>query len=36
MKCSFVDTGTGREQKVDLSPAPKETDGGGVDKFMVE
>lgn len=36
MKCSFVDSATGREKKVDLSLAAKERDGGNIDKFLVE
>lgn len=36
MKCSFVDSATGRETKVDLSFSAKERAGSDIEKFLVE
>ena len=36
MKCSFVDSATGRETKINLSVSTKERDGGNIDRFLVE
>ena len=36
MKCSFVDSATGLETKINLSVSTKERDGGNIDRFLVE